>query len=279
MNIGEYTTEILSEGTFKLDGGAVFGLIPRPVWEKLLPPDESNHVTLGLHQLLVRGKDFVLLIDAGMGDKRTLRQREHQAMAPFRSWDERLAAQGLTPSDVTHIIFTHLHIDHVGGATRFTENRKECVPVFPNARHFIQLGEWNDACRPNERTRDSYMMHSILPLQECGRLELVSGDIEILPGIHLKVTGGHTSHHQMVFIVSDGNRLAWPADLCPTSFHLNATWQSAFDMHPVESLRARQRFLDHILNTRTSVVFNHEPVARICRVVGDIDEPQAVEVS
>ncbi|HNW34447.1 MAG TPA: MBL fold metallo-hydrolase, partial [Candidatus Ozemobacteraceae bacterium] len=180
MNIGEYEIAILSEGTFKLDGGAVFGLIPRPIWSKLMPADESNRVTLGLHQLLVRGKGFVLLIDTGMGDKRTPRQREQQSMSPLRSWDERLAAHGLTPSDVTHVILTHLHVDHAGGATRFTENGRECVPVFSNARHFIQLGEWNDACRPNERTRNSYVMHSILPLQENGRLELISGDIEIL---------------------------------------------------------------------------------------------------
>lgn len=279
MHLGEFEIMILTEGTLKLDGGAVFGVIPKPVWEKCMLPDELNRVTLGLHQLLVRGKDFVLLVDAGIGDKLSPRQRQYNGISSLRTWEERLAPHGLRTSDITHLIITHLHFDHVGGATRFTEDRSECIPVFPQARHVIQLGEWNEACKPNERTRSSYIPHAILPLQESGNLELVSGDIEILPGVHLKVTGGHTAHHQMVFLQSGGQRFAWPADLCPTHCHLNVAWQSAFDVQPLECLRARQRFLDHILNTKTLVVFNHEPIARLCIIAGDINEPQAIEVS
>ncbi|HOY68449.1 MAG TPA: MBL fold metallo-hydrolase [Candidatus Ozemobacteraceae bacterium] len=277
MKLGDLEISILSEGALKLDGGAVFGMIPRPVWETRMPPDASNRVTLGLNQLLVRGAGFVLLVDAGLGDKLTPRQRAYHGIETLASWEERLGPHGLGVSDITHLVITHLHYDHVGGATRFTEDGKECVPVFPNARVFVQAGEWNDAVRPNERTRSSYLLHGILPLHESGRLVLISGDIEPLPGIQLKVTGGHTAHHQMVLVNGGGSRLAWPADLCPTSCHLNATWQSAFDLFPLDSLRARQKFLDQTLNTKTLVIFNHDPVARLCRIVGDIDEPQAVD--
>ncbi|OQA09548.1 MAG: putative quorum-quenching lactonase YtnP [bacterium ADurb.Bin374] len=279
MHLGDFDIAILTEGTRKLDGGAIFGVIPKPLWEKRMPPDAQNRVTLGLHQLLVRGKDFVLLVDAGIGDKLTLRQREYGDITRLASWEERLAPFGITTSDVTHLVLTHLHVDHVGGATRFTDDRRECVPVFPQARHIVQLGEWNDACRPNERTRVSYVPHAVIPLQETGRLELVSGDIEILPGVLLKVTGGHTAHHQMVFLQSEEQKFAWPADLCPTSCHLGATWQSAFDIRPMESLRARQRFIDQVLNTKTTVVFNHDPVARPCVIAGDLEDPHAVEIS
>lgn len=279
MHLGELEISILTEGTQKLDGGAVFGMIPKRLWEKRMQPDGQNRVTLGLHQLLVRGKGFVLLVDAGIGDKLSPRQREYCDITRQFSWEERLAPHGIAISDVTHLVLTHLHFDHVGGATRFTDDRRECVPVFPQARHIVQFGEWNDACRPNERTRVSYIPHAVIPLQETGRLELVSGDIEILPGIHLKVTGGHTAHHQMVFIESNGQKLAWPADLCPTSCHLNAIWQSAFDTRPMESLRARQRFIDQVVNTKTIVVFNHDAVARPCVIAGDLDDPQAVVIS
>lgn len=277
MKLGELEVWILSEGALKLDGGAVFGVIPRPVWEHRMPPDTSNRVTLGLNQLLVRGPGFVLLVDAGLGDKLTPRQREYHGIETLATWEDRLAPHGISVSDITHLVITHLHYDHVGGATRFTGDGKECVPVFPNARVFVQAGEWNDAVRPNERTRTSYLLHGILPLQENRHLELITGDIELLPGVQLKVTGGHTAHHQMLQLSGGGSRLAWPADLFPTSCHINATWQSAFDLFPLESLRARQKFLDQILNTKTVVIFNHDPMPRLCRVVGDIDEPQVVD--
>lgn len=276
MQIGAFDVAILTEGSMRIDGGAVFGPVPRALWEKKLPPDEKNRVQIGLNQLLVRGPEFNLLIDTGVGTKVSPKYKNIYGIETKNSWDERLKPFGLTPGDITHIIFTHLHFDHSGGATCFSDDANEVFPTFPNAKHFVQEGEWRDACSPNERTRRQYLFENFLPLQNEGKLQLISGDHEIVEGVRVHVTGGHTRYHQMVVIGSGVSRLFVPGDLCPTAQHLGVAWQMAFDLFPLDCLQARKGFLAKVLNTSHLVYFNHDPEARFVKIQGDSEHPEAI---
>ncbi len=279
MITGKYKVDILHEGHMLVDGGIAFAGTPRSEWETFAPPDEKNRVRLGLNQLLVRGNGINMLIDTGIGNKIRPKKRDLMGLGASRPIGQRLADFGLTPQDITHIVFSHLHYDHCGGATEVTDDRIETP--FYNAMFFIQNEEWQAATHPDDISRSSYCAHDFLPLQEAGQLKLINGDIEVAEGIFLEVSGGHTAAHQVVKIIDSDFRVIYPGDICPTPHHLVTDRREAFDLFPAETIAARKLLLRRAGKPNTLLVFSHSEEAAFyqlsqhenCHAVTRFNEP------
>ena len=212
LRLGEIRVHVLCDGVFALDGGALFGVVPRVIWEKTDPPDEKNRVALGLNVVLVEAGGRRVLVDTGLGDKWTPREREIYRIDRERNLLGNLRSLGLGPEDIDVVVNTHLHFDHAGGNTAERDGRVR--PVFPRARYVVQKGEFYDATHPHERNRASYLEPNFVPVAEAGQLDLVEGEVEVAPGVRVVPMGGHTAHHQIVVVESAGERLLVPTDLC-----------------------------------------------------------------
>jgi glyoxylase-like metal-dependent hydrolase (beta-lactamase superfamily II) len=257
MRFGDYEVEIVSDGVLWLDGGAMFGVVPKPLWEKKAPPDEKNRIPLGLNCLLIRAPDGNILVDTGCGDKYTEKERSIYRLERPAQLQSGLAELGLAPEDIDIVINTHLHFDHCGGNTR--REGTELVPAFPNARYLVRRQEYEDACSPNERTRGSYLMQNWQVLTERRMLELVDEDREVVPGLSLCHTPGHTRGHQSVRLDSQGRSLFYLADLCPTSAHLPLAWIMGYDLFPLTTLETRRRIFRQAVDENWLLVFEHDP--------------------
>ena len=264
-SLGDLELVSLCDGSFRLDGGAMFGVVPKALWGERYPADERNRVEIAVRQLLVRGRR-TMLIDAGFGDKTDEAFRQQFALDRRRNLDHALADAGVAPDDIDIVLATHLHWDHAGGFTvRDPDGRLR--PRFPRARYVVRRGEWEDATHPNARTRGNYLPDDFLPLMSAGVLELVDDDQTIMPGVKVKRTGGHTMHHQMVLIESNGQRAAFPADLMPTAAHLSLAWIAAVDQFPLETLASKQAFVEEAAARKTLVFFDHEPRIQAAYIV------------
>jgi methylmalonyl-CoA epimerase len=255
--VGDLELISVCDGSFRLDGGAIFGIVPKVLWAERYPPDERNRVELAVRQLVVRGTR-TMLIDAGFGDKTDEAFRQNLGLNRSRNLDHALADAGIAPEDIDIVLATHLHWDHAGGFTMRDANGR-VRPRFPRARYVVRRGEWEDATHPNTRTRANYAPDDFLPLMSAGVVEFVDDDQTIMPGVKVRRTGGHTSHHQLVAIESNGQRAAFPADLMPTAAHLSLPWIAAVDQFPTETLTAKQAFVEDAVASRTLVFFDHEP--------------------
>jgi glyoxylase-like metal-dependent hydrolase (beta-lactamase superfamily II) len=257
MQFGELELIPLSDGFFRLDGGAMFGVVPKPLWERRARPDEKNRITLGLRPLLVRG-ERTMIIDAGIGDKMDPKSREIYAVDRTADLDASLTAAGLTVSDIDIVLASHLHFDHAGGFT--TRNGSGALmPRFPNARYVARQAEWEDATHPHERNRASYLAENFVPLMEAGVLELMSDDAEIMRGVRVVRTGGHTMHHQIVLIESGGRTAVFAADLMPTTAHVDEPWIMGYDLYPMDTLAFKRRFVREAIDREYLVFFEHDP--------------------
>jgi methylmalonyl-CoA epimerase len=255
--IGDLEITSLYDGFFRLDGGSMFGVVPKALWSRKLPADDRNRVTLAMRPLLVRGVR-TMLIDAGIGDKESAKFCDIYGVERERALDRSLAEAGVSPSDIDLVLATHLHFDHAGGFTvRDAQGRLR--PKFPRARYVVRRGEWEDATHPHARNQGSYLPDNFLPLAAGGVLELVDQDQTIMPGVRVERTGGHTAHHQLIWIESGGHRAVYPADLMPTTAHLHDAWGMGIDLYPVETMTAKQRFVREILSRDTLVLFDHDP--------------------
>jgi len=262
MRFGEWDLRIISGGTFRLDGGACFGVVPWTIWARLAPPDEENRVLQATNCLLLRaeldGRRHVVLVDTGSGDKwdETLRQR--YAIEGPGILDAGLAREGVQPEDVTLLVLTHFHFDHAGGATRLNVMGR-AIPSFPNARVLVQRQDLEDARHPHLRVKASYLPQDWEPLEAAGLVEPLEGDREILPGLSVRLTPGHIKGLQMVVVEGGGRKLVYPADLIPTSQHIQPAWVMGYDLDVVRTVDERIRLLDEITGTDTVVVFEHDP--------------------
>jgi glyoxylase-like metal-dependent hydrolase (beta-lactamase superfamily II) len=263
MRIGDIEAEIVSGGAFKLDGGAMFGIIPRPLWSRLYEPDERGRIQLDANCLLVRAGDELLLIDTGNGPKMGEKERAIFDLAPGETLLENLAERGVRPEDVTTVLLTHLHMDHCGGATH--QAGEQVVPAFPNARFVVQRREWDDAVQNRSHMRVSYRAENLEPLQRSGRLQLLDGDAEVAPGVSVHVTGGHTPGHHCVFLRSKGETALYIADICPTAGHLRAPYNMAYDMEPYQTMLAKGELLRRAGDEGWIVIFDHEPHRKTVR--------------
>jgi glyoxylase-like metal-dependent hydrolase (beta-lactamase superfamily II) len=254
MKLGAFELEILSDGTFALDGGQMFGVVPKVLWEKRLPADARNRVRLGLTCLLVRSGKHNVLIETGIGDKYDAKFAEIYAVDHASKLPEDLKSHGLTPADIDVVINTHLHFDHCGWNVRREGNK--LVPAFPRAKYFVQRGEWEHALQPTDRDRASYLEDFFLPAER--QTEMLDGDVEIIPGISLEVMPGHTRHMQCVRVESQGRQAYFISDLVPTQAHLPYPWVMSFDLYPLETLENRQRLLPRLAQQGALVIFPHD---------------------
>lgn len=276
MRIGEIEAEIISGGRFRLDGGGMFGIIPRPLWSRVCTPDERGRIQLDTNCLLVRTGDEVVLIDTGNGPKMNEKERAIFDLAPGEELLDNLAVAGVRPEEISIVLFTHLHMDHVGGATRVVGD--QIIPAFPNARFLAQRGEWEDALHNRSHMRASYRLDNLQALQESGRLDLLDGDREVVPGIKVQVTGGHTPAHQCVFIQNGGKTLLCLADICPTPAHFRGPYNMAYDLEPYRTMLAKRDLLERAAREGWTVAFDHEPELKLARVDEDRGEFRAVPV-
>jgi glyoxylase-like metal-dependent hydrolase (beta-lactamase superfamily II) len=247
----------LSDGFFALDGGAMFGVVPKPLWERVAPADARNRIRMGMRPLLVRGERTVL-IDAGCGDKMDAKSAEIYAFDRARHLDHALAGAGLSATDIDVVLASHLHFDHAGG---FTARGPHGVvrPRFPRAQYIARTGEWEDATHPHVRNRASYFGENYVPLSEAGVLTLVDGDGEVAPGIRVRRTGGHTMHHQIVMIESRARTAVFMADLIPTVAHVPLPWIMGYDLYPMDTLAFKRAFLREAVEREYLVFFEHDP--------------------
>lgn len=255
--IGDLEVTTLHDGTFWLDGGAMYGVVPRVVWERQTPADASHRIPLTMRPLLVRGRQ-TLLIDAGMGDKESDAFYAMYAADRSQHLDHALAAVGVSPEDIDIVLATHLHFDHAGGFT-VRDAHGTVRPRFPRARYVVHRGEWEDAVHPHARSRASYRPDNFLPLAEAGVLDVIDGDGEVMPGVRVERTGGHTAHHMVVWCESGGSRALYAADLIPTAAHLPDTWVMGYDLYPVDALAAKHRITTQVIADGTRVFFEHDP--------------------
>jgi glyoxylase-like metal-dependent hydrolase (beta-lactamase superfamily II) len=256
MKFGEFELSIIRECSFKLDGGAMFGVVPKPLWNKLSPADDRNRIPLACNLLLIEtGRDRVL-VETGMGDRWDDRDRDRYELQTKVDSSNVLKDVGLTNDDVTAVIISHLHFDHAGGATRLVNGK--VVPTFPKAKYFAQKGELEFAHNANARARASYRGDDYEPLISAGQMQLIDGDTEIVPGIWARVSGGHTSHHQVIYFESAGEKGVYFADLIPTKSHVTPPWVMGYDHFPLESCEVKSKWLAEAASDNWLVVFDHE---------------------
>ena len=255
--LGDLELITVSDGFFRLDGGAMFGVVPRTMWESRLPPDDRNRVPMGLRPLIVRGAE-TMIIDAGCGDKMDAKLADIYGLDRSYHLDHALAEAGLTASDIDIVVASHLHFDHVGGFTRRAEDGR-VVPRFPRARYVAHRQEWDDATHPHERNRASYLQENFVPLQDAGVLTLVDDGAEIMPGVRYRRSGGHTAHHQVVMIESAGATAVFAADMYPTSAHLPDPWVMGYDLYPMDTLGFKRAFAREAVEREYLIFFEHDP--------------------
>jgi methylmalonyl-CoA epimerase len=274
FSLGDLELIALCDGFFHLDGGAMFGVVPKPLWSKQTYSDERNRITLAMRSLIVRGPR-TMIIDAGLGDKESAKFHDIYGVNRSRNLDHTLAEAGLAVEDIDIVLATHLHFDHAGGfTTRAADGTVK--PRFPRAQYVVRRGEWDDANHPTERNRASYLPDNYLPLAKAGVLQLVDEDQTIMPGVRVRRTGGHTMHHQIVLIESGKQTAAFVADLMPTTAHAPNAWIMGYDLYPLDTLSAKQRFVKEALEKNILVFFQHDP-AIAAGYIREIDGKRIVE--
>jgi glyoxylase-like metal-dependent hydrolase (beta-lactamase superfamily II) len=273
--VGSLRIHALQAGLQQLDGGAMFGVVPKNLWERKIPADERNRIPLGMRCLLIEHPQALVLVDTGLGNKESEKFTaiygvENSPVGPAgpTQLESALAEAGFAPEDVDLVLDTHLHFDHAGGNTRRGEDGAP-VLSFPNAHYVVRRGEWDWAHHANERTSASYFAHNYEPVREAGRLELIDDDREVLPGISLRRTPGHTPHHQSVLVESDGQRLFYPADLAPTAAHVPLPWIMGYDVEPLVTLETKRRAWAEAASEGWTVMFEHDATTAFGRIVAE----------
>jgi glyoxylase-like metal-dependent hydrolase (beta-lactamase superfamily II) len=259
MRFGDLELISLSDGFFRLDGGAMFGVVPKPLWEKRAPADEKNRITLGLRPLVVRGAEKTMIIDAGIGDKMDAKSVAIYGIDRSRNLDHALQGVGLDAEGIDIVLASHLHFDHAGGFTR-RDAAGTLVPRFPRARYVARTAEWEDATHPHERNRASYLQENFVPLMDAGVLDLVPDDAAITASVRFVRTGGHTMHHQIVMIESADRTAVFAADLIPTTAHIDEPWIMGYDLYPMDTLAFKRTFIRSAIEDEYLIFFEHDPV-------------------
>lgn len=257
MQLGDLKVRSIHGGSFRLDGGAMFGVVPKPLWEKKSPPDDRNRIPLACNCLLVEAGGKRILIETGNGTKWTPKLRDIYALEVGNPLLDSLERQNVRPEQIDVVINTHLHFDHAGGNTHLENG--SVVPTFPNARYITQRREVEHALNPTERDKASYFSENIEPIGEAGLWDLVEGVAEVARGISVEPIPGHNASIQAVKLSGGGKTLVFVADLFPTRHHLSLPWIMAYDLYPLQTLETKRKWLQNIVQNNWIVVFGHDP--------------------
>lgn len=273
FKVGSLTCWTLEGALQRLDGGAMFGVVPKPLWERRIAADERNRIPLAMRCLLVEHDDGLVLVDTAAGNKDDAKFREIYGIEnPGRpgptSLEDAIRAAGHSPADVRWVINTHLHFDHAGGNT-LRDPAGSIVLAFPNATWVVQQGEFDFAASANERVRASYLADNFRPIAEAGRFRFATGEAELLPGIRLLHTPGHVPWHQSILVESGGEKALFLGDLVPTSAHIPAAWIMGYDLEPLVTLESRKRIMTRAAQEGWWLVFEHDPEVSRARLAPD----------
>ena len=276
MQIGDYRVVVIPDTEFRLDGGAMFGVVPRNLWAQVCPPDDQNRIRLTMNCVFIDTGEEKVLIETGIGDKWTPRETAMYGIERERPFTETLRAKtGVAADEITIVVNTHLHFDHAGGNT--TRNVDgEVVPTFKNARYFVSAAELEHADTPSERDRASYLMDNWVPLRESGQLETKEGDYEVVPGLRMQTEPGHNRSMQCWRLDRGGNTIFGFADLVPMRAHIRPPWIMGYDLFPLETLEAKKRLLPKAVEENWLCLFYHDPDAPLCRLVIEDNRIKAV---
>lgn len=260
--LGRWRIHAIQAGGQKLDGGAMFGVVPKTLWERRIPADERNRIQLGMRCLLIEHDIGLVLIDTGAGNKEDAKFYdiygiENRGDPGPTQLEDGLREIGVRPEDIVLVINTHLHFDHAGGNTTL-EAGDVVRPTFPNAQYVVQQGEYAYATHLNERTAASYFARNFVPLMEQGLLDVIDGEQEIVAGIRGIPTPGHTPHHQSLLIESDGEQALFVGDLVPTAAHLPLPWIMGYDVEPLVTLESKRRILARAIDQQWLMIFEHD---------------------
>jgi glyoxylase-like metal-dependent hydrolase (beta-lactamase superfamily II) len=265
VRLGEYELLTAADGTFRLDGGAMFGIVPKSLWSKIDPSDERNRILIALNPLLVRTGTQNILVDTGLGDTRGNRFDDLYDVNCGKL-TRSLEALGTPAGSIDMVILTHLHFDHSGGATCREKDGGISIS-FPKSRYIIQKGEWEDAHNTNEVTKGSYHPEELDVIASSGQLELIEGDQVVAPGVRVAVTGGHTKSHQIVIVESDGQTCVFWGDLIPMTAHVNMAYIMSYDLYPVDTLEQKRIWLERAVSDNWVSYFEHDPRITFARTV------------
>ena len=279
MQIGDYRVEIIPDTEFHLDGGAMFGVVPRNLWAEVCPPDDQNRIRMNMNCVFIDTGDEKVLIETGIGEKWTPQQSEMYGIERQCPLATTLKDKtGVNDDEVTIVVNTHLHFDHAGGNTTRDSNGK-IVPTFKNARYMVSRAELEHANSPTERDRASYLPDNWMPLKESGQLEPTEGDYEVVPGLRMETHPGHNRSMQC-WRLDRGNQTVFGfADLVPMRAHVRPPWIMGYDLFPLETLEAKKRLLPQAVRDNWSCLFYHDPDAPLCRLVVEDDKIRAVPLS
>jgi glyoxylase-like metal-dependent hydrolase (beta-lactamase superfamily II) len=268
FHIGHLRCHTLEGGLQRLDGGAMFGVVPRTLWRTRIEPDERNRIPLAMRCLLIEHRDGLVLVDTALGNKEDAKFLdiygvENQGLEGATQLEDALASAGFLPKDVKWVVNTHLHFDHAGGNTTMdpeleNDPRRHVRPAFPNATYVVQRGELDFARHTNERTRASYLPHNFEPIAAANRWRLLDGNTDILPGVSVRVTPGHVPYHQVVMVSDAGETAVFVGDLFPTTSHLPLPWIMGYDLEPLKTLESKRALLADAVAGRWRLIFEHD---------------------
>lgn len=256
----------INTGNLKLDGGAMFGVVPKMIWGKLYPSDENNLCNWSMRCLLIETDDKKILIDCGIGDKQSEKFFANYYLNGDDSLDASLAKVGFTVNDITDVILTHLHFDHCGGAVRWNEDRTDYVPTFKNATYITSKAQWEWATKPNNREKASFLKENILPIMEKGKINLVDSDGELFPGISIRIFNGHTDGQVIPFVTYKDKTVVYMADLLPSSAHIPLPYVMSYDTRPLITLKEKEAFMNEAAKNGYVLFFEHDLYRECCTV-------------
>lgn len=264
MQLGHWRLDSVNGGTFRLDGGVMFGVVPKTLWKNLAAADQLNRIACANHCVLARSSQHTVLVDTGYGGKFAALDRKFYEMQTGEPLLESLEHLAVRPESIDTVVFSHLHFDHVGGATRWDEHQQR-VLTFPRARHVVGRWEWEDATSGRAELESAYPRADIEPLR-AGRLELVDDGDTIVPGLRALVTGGHTRGHLSLVFESDGHTAVYLGDICPSTAHLRRMWHLAYDVYPLETRRRKPELLAQAADQHWWILWNHDPRVAASRI-------------
>lgn len=256
--VGEIEVFGLRDGFFYLDGGAMFGIVPKTLWEKKFPADAQNRIRLGLNSLLIKTPHHILIVETGIGSDIHPKFYKFYAVERKPGLVPSFQKLGIKAEDVDYVINTHLHFDHCGGNT-YRDDKGNIRPTFPQAKYVIQKGEWEHALNPNRRDKPSYIKENFEPLAKHHNLQLIEGNQTITEGVKVEVIPGHTEYHQCVKVKSEEKTLIFLGDLVPTSAHMGLPYIMSYDLFPLKTLKNKRKLFDQAIHENWVLAFNHDP--------------------